>query len=209
IQEDETAVGSDGTKSIFKKQNLLFGVTAQFFYVGAQVCVSSFFIRFIGEAAGVQEKQAALYLSVALLAFMVGRFVGTFLMKYFKPRNLLAFYSIANIILLLFAIYTGHMISIYALIGVEFFMSIMFPTIFSLSIEGLGMHKKLGSSMLIMAIAGGAVFPLIMGKISDISNIQTAYIVPAACFLVVFFFSMRKNINVQTENLTAETSPKV
>ncbi|WP_154287004.1 L-fucose:H+ symporter permease [Pedobacter puniceum] len=180
--------------SIWKNKNLVFGVIAQFFYVGAQVCVSSFFIRFIGEAAGVAEKDAAMYLSVALLVFMIGRFVGTFLMKYISPRVLLAIYSIANVILLIMAINFGNMLSIYALIGVEFFMSIMFPTIFSLSLDGLGEEKKIGSSLLVMAIAGGAFFPLIMGKISDMVNIQIAYIVPLFCFLIVFLFAIQSKV---------------
>ncbi|WP_304062879.1 L-fucose:H+ symporter permease [Pedobacter glucosidilyticus] len=181
-------------RSIWKNKNLIFGVIAQFFYVGAQVCVSSFFIRFIGVAAGVAEKDAAMYLSVALLVFMIGRFVGTFLMKYISPRVLLAIYSIANVILLIMAINFGNMLSIYALIGVEFFMSIMFPTIFSLSLDGLGEEKKIGSSLLVMAIAGGAFFPLIMGKISDMVNIQIAYIVPLFCFLIVFLFAVQSKV---------------
>ena len=86
----------------------------------------------------------------------------------------------------------------YALVGVEFFMSIMFPTIFSLSIRGLGSRTKEGSSYVIMAIAGGAVFPVIMGRISDISNIQTSYLVPAACFLVIFYFALK---NIKVKNL--------
>ena len=191
VEEDASNSSNVAGGSIWKQSNLMLGVAAQFFYVGAQVCVSSFFIRFIGEAAGIQEKEAALYLAVALLAFMIGRFVGTFLMKYIRPHKLLAIYCVLNIILLIGAIMVGKMFSIYALIGVEFFMSIMFPTIFSLSIEGLGEQKKLGSSLVIMAVAGGAVFPLIMGKISDSSSIQLAYIVPALCFLVVLFFAMK------------------
>jgi FHS family L-fucose permease-like MFS transporter len=194
---------AEGKLEITKEPNLMFGVVAQFFYVGAQVCVSSFFIRFIGETTGMAERSAALYLSAALFLFMVGRFVGTFLMKYIKPSKLLAIYSFINILLLLVAIYAGNMISIYALIGVEFFMSIMFPTIFSLSIEGLGTKKKLGSSFLIMAIVGGAVLPLIMGWMSDVSSMRYAYIVPAVCFVVVLLFAMRSKDNSQTVNLNA------
>ncbi len=191
VEEDDSNSSNVAVGSIWKQSNLMLGVAAQFFYVGAQVCVSSFFIRFIGEAAGIEEKEAAIYLAVALLAFMIGRFVGTFLMKYIRPHKLLALYCVINVVLLIGAIMVGKMFSIYALIGVEFFMSIMFPTIFSLSIEGLGEQKKLGSSLVIMAIAGGAVFPLIMGKISDMSSIQLAYVVPALCFLVVFLFAVK------------------
>ncbi|HEY0056616.1 MAG TPA: L-fucose:H+ symporter permease [Pedobacter sp.] len=202
VEEEDSNSNNAAAGSIWKQSNLMLGVAAQFFYVGAQVCVSSFFIRFIGEAAGIEEKEAAMYLAVALLAFMIGRFVGTFLMKYIRPHKLLALYCVLNIILLIGAIMVGKMFSIYALIGVEFFMSIMFPTIFSLSIEGLGEQKKLGSSLIIMAVAGGAVFPLIMGKISDMSSIQLAYIVPALCFLVVLLFAMKTTAS-KLENVEA------
>lgn len=188
-------------KSIFKERNLMWGVLAQFFYVGGQVCVSSFFIRFSKRVAGIEEKQAALFLSAALLGFMAGRFIGTFLMKYIAPAKLLAAYSIINMALLTLAILTHGKVSVYALIGVEFFMSIMFPTIFSLSIHGLGAKTKEGSSLVIMAIAGGAVFPVIMGRLSDATNIQTAYSVPAICFIVVFYFAVR-NLKVRDLQLT-------
>jgi hypothetical protein len=91
--------------------------------------------------------------------------------------------------------------SVYALVGVEFFMSIMFPTIFSLSIRGLGAKTKVGSSLVIMSIVGGAVFPVIMGAVSDVTNIQVAYLVPGACFVVVFFFAL-KNLSVREVKLT-------
>ncbi|CAA9537651.1 MAG: Fucose permease [uncultured Segetibacter sp.] len=183
-------------KSIFKEKNLIWGVLAQFFYVGAQVCVSSFFIRFSKSVAGIEEKQAAMFLSAALLGFMAGRFIGTFLMKYIAPAKLLAAYSIINMGLLALAVFTHGKVSVYALVGVEFFMSIMFPTIFSLSIHGLGAKTKEGSSLVIMAIAGGALFPVIMGKLSDATNIQTSYIVPAVCFIAVFYFALR-NLKVR------------
>ncbi|TAE39103.1 MAG: L-fucose:H+ symporter permease [Sphingobacteriales bacterium] len=186
-------------QSIFKEKNLMLGVLAQFFYVGAQVCVSSFFIRFAGKVAGIEEKSAAYFLSAALLGFMIGRFFGTFLMKYIAPSRLLAIYAVTNIVLLLIAIFADGYISVYALIGVEFFMSIMFPTIFSLSIQGLGAKTKKASSFLIMSIVGGAIFPLIMGRVSDASTIQLAYSIPALCFLVVFYFAIK---NAKVTNIT-------
>lgn len=198
IKESED---SEVEKSVFKEKNLMRGVLAQFFYVGAQVCISSFFIRFSKRVAGIEEKQAALFLSAALLGFMAGRFIGTFLMKYIAPAKLLAIYSIINMGLLALAIVTHGKASVFALIGVEFFMSIMFPTIFSLSIHGLGAKTKEGSSLVIMAIAGGAVFPVVMGRLSDATNIQTAYIVPAVCFIVVFYFAV-KNLKVKDIQLS-------
>jgi FHS family L-fucose permease-like MFS transporter len=192
VKEDATVVAeSPKNNSLLAQKNLMLGVLAQFFYVGAQVCVSSFFIRFSNHTAAIPEKSAAFYLSAALLAFMIGRFVGTYLMKFVAPHKLLLFYSIMNIGLLAIAINVNGLAAIYCLIGVEFFMSIMFPTIFSLSIFGLGSQTKIGSSLVIMAIAGGAVFPVIMGRVSDVSSIQTAYIVPLLCFFVVGFFALR------------------
>jgi FHS family L-fucose permease-like MFS transporter len=189
------------TGSLLNEKNLMLGVLAQFFYVGAQVCVSSFFIRFAGHVAGIEEKSASVFLSIALFGFMAGRFIGTFLMKYISPARLLAFYSIMNVLLLIMAVLADGTLSVYALMGVEFFMSIMFPTIFSLSIRGLGARTKEGSSFVIMSIVGGAIFPVIMGKISDMSHIQVAYLVPASCFLVIFYFAM-KNINSKNIKLT-------
>jgi MFS transporter, FHS family, L-fucose permease len=193
IKEDEEILENTKNKSIgiFKRKNLMMGVAAQFFYVGAQVCISSFFIRFLEKTAGIGEKPAAIYLSLALLCFMVGRFVGTALMRYIAPYKLLIIYSLCNIFLLIVAILIGGNFSIFALVGVEFFMSIMFPTIFSLSILGLGKQTKLGSSLLIMSIVGGAFFPVIMGQVSDMYSIQTAYVVPTLCFLVVLYFGLK------------------
>jgi FHS family L-fucose permease-like MFS transporter len=192
IQEEQEEPGAVVGK-IMGEKNLILGVIAQFFYVGAQVCISSFFIRFADHVAGIEEKTAAYLLSGAFLSFMIGRFIGTYLMRFVAPPKLLALYSLINVILLAAAVMTTGMLSVYALVGVQFFMSIMFPTIFALSIRGLGAKTKMGSSLVIMAIVGGAVFPVIMGQVSDVSTIQIAYIVPAVCFLVVLYFAVRNN----------------
>ncbi len=193
IKEDENeGIATDAPeRPIYKEANLMRGVIAQFFYVGAQVCITSFFIRFAGKAAEVDEKTAAKFLSAAMLAFMIGRFAGTAFMKFIAPSRLLLLYSLANIVLLLMMVYFGGMVALYALIAVTFFMSIMFPTIFSLGIAGLGSQTKLGSSLIIMAIAGGALLPVIMGYVSDQTSIQTAYIVPAVCFVAVAWFAVK------------------
>jgi MFS transporter, FHS family, L-fucose permease len=199
IVEEDNSLEVEG--SIFKEKNLMFGVLAQFFYVGAQVCISSFFIRFSERVAGLEEKSAAFFLFIALLGFMIGRFVGTALIRFIAAPKLLAVYSVINMGLLLIAVFTQGKIPVYALMGVEFFMSIMFPTIFSLGIRGLGSKTKQGSSFIIMAIVGGAVFPVIMGRVSDASSIQTAYLVPASCFIVVLLFAM-KNMDVKKLKLS-------
>ncbi|MCF2488702.1 L-fucose:H+ symporter permease [Dyadobacter sp. CY347] len=191
--QEETDYSGKISGSIWSEKNLILGVIAQFFYVGAQVCISSFFIRFSDKVAGIDEKTAAYVLSGAFLSFMIGRFIGTYLMRFVAPPRLLALYSIINVALLILAVVTEGMMAVYALVGVQFFMSIMFPTIFALSIRGLGEKTKIGSSLVIMSIVGGAIFPVIMGQVSDVSSIQTAYIVPAVCFLVVLYFAIKNN----------------
>lgn len=187
----------EGKKSSFanaaRHKHLIWAVIAQFFYVGAQVCVISFFINIAVKAADIDEKTAANYLAFGYgIAFMVGRFAGTFFMKYISPNKLLAIYAAINILLSAIAIVSSGMITVYALIGVGFFMSIMFPTIFSLGIQGLGVDTKIGSSLIIMSIVGGALIPLAMGRIADIThNIQNGYIIPLICFIVVLYFGWK------------------
>ncbi|MET3877353.1 L-fucose:H+ symporter permease [Chitinophaga sp. OAE865] len=199
IKEEETG---NANGSVLNEKNLLLGVGAQFFYVGAQVCISSFFIRFSQRVAGIEEVQAAYLLSAALLMFMVGRFAGTLLMRFMAPPRLLVIYSILVMLLLAVAISTTGITAVYALMAVEFFMSIMFPTIFALSVKDLGAKTKKGSSLVIMAIVGGAILPVVMGRVSDASNIQQAYIVPAICFIAVLYFGI-KNIAVTKVELSA------
>ncbi|UOG77375.1 L-fucose:H+ symporter permease (plasmid) [Hymenobacter tibetensis] len=200
---NEEATSTRTNTRLWQHSNLVFGVVAQFFYVGAQVCVSSFFIRFAGNVAGMGEKLAAQYLAGALFGFMAGRFIGTVLMRYIAPPKLLALYCSLNVGLLLLAVSLHGPGAVYALMAVEFFMSIMFPTIFSLSIRGLGGHTKDGSALLIMAIVGGAVLPVVMGRVSDASTMQMAYLVPASCFLVVLGFALRNNQVKKLELATA------
>jgi FHS family L-fucose permease-like MFS transporter len=195
IREDDDKEGAHTfSLNVFRHPHVLWAVVAQFFYVGAQVCVGSFFIRLTRFLVGMNEKNAAfLWGSVAMLGFLVGRFFGTWLMKFIAPAKLLAIYAIINIGLLAIALTTKGMVSVYAVAAVPFFMSIMFPTIFALGIKGLGEETKIASSFLVMAIFGGAVFPLFMGFISDkTGSIQNAYIVPLICFILIWFFAQYK-----------------
>jgi FHS family L-fucose permease-like MFS transporter len=196
IVEGDQEIAEDKSHSLWqrmgvllKEKTLMSGVVAQFFYVGAQACVFSFFIRFSERSAGMGEKSAAHYLAFATLGFLLGRVSGTALMRFISPVKILASYAAINVVLILLAVFMPSQFSVFALIGVGFFMSIMFPTIFSLSIRGLGTKTKLGSSFVIMGIVGGAVFPAIMGQLSDMSNIQWAYLVPAFCFAYIFYFA--------------------
>jgi FHS family L-fucose permease-like MFS transporter len=166
-------------------------VAAQFFYVGAQVCVFSFFILFAVHAAGVSRVTAADYLGWGCgMAFMVGRFVGTGLMRILAPARLLLLYALACVALSVVAMLAQGMVAVGAVIGIAFFMSIMFPTIFSLGIADAGAHTEMGSSLLIMSIVGGALVPPVFGVVSDVTrNIQLAYAVPLVCFLFIAWFA--------------------
>jgi MFS transporter, FHS family, L-fucose permease len=174
-----------------QRKHLSAGVITQFFYVGAQVCVTSFFIRFAQYTNATPEKTAAIWLSWAMFGFMVGRFVGTALTKFIAPNRLLAIYAFACIALLALAVGTKSELALIALALIPFFESIMFPTIFSLAIDDLKENTELGSSLVVMAIVGGAFFPLIMGYVSDQSNIQLSYLVPMICFLAVAWFGWK------------------
>lgn len=178
---------------VFRHSHVTWAVITQLFYVGAQVCVGSFFIRFAKFVMDMPEKKAAfIWGSVAMVGFMVGRFAGTFLMKFIKPAKLLSIYAIISIALLAMAITTKGATAVYCVAAVPFFMSIMFPTIFALGIKDLGEETKIASSFIVMSIVGGAIFPLFMGLISDASgSIQKAYIVPLICLLMILYFGWK------------------
>lgn len=189
--EDGVAKGS--FFSALRHKHLRWAVVAQFFYVGAQVCVTSFFIRMAEQGAGFDEKTAAYYLAVYGLLFTVGRFAGTAILEVIASHKLLSIYALAAGLLCLVAILGNGAYVVYALGGIGFFMSIMFPTIFALGIEGIGDDTKPGSSWLIMSIVGGAILPYGMGTLIDMNgdNIQIGYSIPLVCFLIILYFGMR------------------
>ncbi len=192
--KEENNINTSGSiGQALKQKHLVWAVITQFFYVGAQVCVTSFFVRMAISGGGVDEKTAGYYLGVYGLLFMSGRFIGTIIMRYIPPAKLLAIYALLCILLSCVAIYADGKNVVLALGGLGFFMSIMFPTIFSLGIKDLNENTKPASSLIVMSIIGGAIFPVIMGKIIDNSgdDIQKGYIVPLLCFFVVLYFGLK------------------
>ena len=189
IRNHQQHHNQNGLLKTLRHKNVSWAVAAQFFYVGAQVCVFSLFILYATEVTHITEVQAATYLSVGGLAFLIGRFMGTLFMAFVKPNILLTIYAVICAGLCIVAInYTG-VFTLYAIIGICFFMSIMFPTIFSLGIKDLGPDTEMASSLIVMSIVGGAVMPRFFGLISDgTKNIQNGYVVPFVCFLVVAYF---------------------
>lgn len=192
FKEEDQGETTGSIGGALKHKHLTWAVIAQLFYVGAQVCVTSFFVRMAISGGGVDEKTAGYYLGIYGILFMVGRFLGTFIMKYLAPAKLLSIYAAMCILLSLVAVYADGKNVVLALGGLGFFMSIMFPTIFSLGINDLKENTKPASSLIVMAIIGGAIFPVIMGYIIDNSNdnIQVGYWVPLVCFIVVLYYGL-------------------
>ena len=190
--EEGVGAGSDFA-ALLRNRRVLGGVAAQFFYVGAQVGIWSFLIRYSQVAApGTTEYEAAGFLTLSLILFMVGRFAGAALMSRLPALPLLAGFATTAGLLCVVAALVGGQVGIGALVLSSFFMSIMYPTIFAESVNGLGARTKSASALPVMAIVGGAAFPAIMGYVSDVSgSMVNAMLVPALCFLVVLAFALR------------------
>jgi FHS family L-fucose permease-like MFS transporter len=188
---------------VFRKKHLLFAVAAQFFYVGAQVGVWSYTIRYAEGTAGLNEKAGADWVIAALVAFMIGRFVGSALMTRFNPARLMAAYALINVALAVLAGLTGGMVGLIALTALSFFMSIMFPTIFALGVKDLGPYTQTGASLIVMAIVGGAVITPAMGAVSTYVSINMAMLVPAFCFVVVALYALSNTRRAARNGATA------
>ena len=189
--EAETTRVEANSGSVLSHRHLVKGVIAQFFYVGAQVGVASFVIRYAQfSVPGTAAKTAALYLLLHQSGFMAGRFIGSAMMKKIAAPRLLALFAAASLGCATVAVLAAGLIAVYAVVLIGFFHSIMFPTIFALSIKNLGPLTKRGSSLLVMAIIGGAFFPALMGRISDASSIQKAFIVPLLCYVFILYFGL-------------------
>jgi FHS family L-fucose permease-like MFS transporter len=180
-----------GLREILGYTHLVKGVLAQFFYVGAQVGVASFVIRFAQYTQfGTPEKAAANYLKLHLLGSMIGRFAGSAIMKHVPAPRVLSLFGLGASTCITVALIDLGAAPMWAIVFIGFFHSIMFPTIFALSIKHLGPYIKLGSSLLVMSIIGGAICPAIMGYISDLSSIRTAFVIPLLCHAYILYFAI-------------------
>jgi len=189
--ETESLDLDKSSTSVLSHPHLWKGVIAQFFYVGAQVGVASFVIRYAQfSVPGTPAKKAALYLLLHQIGFMIGRFAGSATMKRIAPPHLLSLFAAASLVCAAVALLSSGLIPVGAVVLIGFFHSIMFPTIFALSIKNLGSQTKRGSSLLVMAIIGGAFFPAIMGRISDAVSIQRAFVVPLLCYVFILYFGL-------------------
>ena len=173
-------------------KHLVLGAIAIFVYVGGEVCIGSFLINFMGEPsiAGLAEKDAGNYVSFYWGGAMVGRFVGAAVMQKIKPSKVLAFNALAAALLVLTTIFGSGAIAMWAILAVGLFNSIMFPTIFSLAVSGLGKHTGQGSGILCAAIVGGAILPVAQGLFADRIGIQTAFFIPVLCYLYITYYGL-------------------
>ncbi|MCX7512943.1 sugar MFS transporter [Frateuria sp. STR12] len=173
--------------------HVMFGVIAIFCYVGAEVSIGSFMVSYLSmpDIGGMREVDAATYVSYYWLGAMIGRFAGSWLMTRHSPRALLALFAAVNIALLAVTMSTGGMLATWSVVAIGLFNSIMFPTIFTLGIERLGPLTEKASSLLIMAIVGGAVVPVAQGALADHIGVQLAFVLPALCYVYIVFYGLR------------------
>ena len=191
--EDENLSSGGTMKDLLKYPHFVLAVIAQFLYVAAQTGVNSFFINYVTEEIpSVTNQQAAQILGFGGMGlFWLGRFTGsTLFMRIIRPNRLLAFYALVNVIMMSLVVSALGWISVIALFSTYFFMSVMFPTIFAMGIKELGPLTKKGSTLLVMSIVGGALIPILMGRIADVSTMALGFIVPLICFAFVFYYGI-------------------
>jgi FHS family L-fucose permease-like MFS transporter len=191
---NDTVSAGGKIKDLLKHPHFVLAVVAQFLYVAAQTGINSFFINYVTEEIpSVTNVEAAKILGFGGMGlFWLGRFTGsTLFMRIIKPNKLLALYAIMNVITMSLVVAGLGWVSVVALFSTYFFMSVMFPTIFALGIKGLGPLTKKASSFLVMSIVGGALIPVLMGRIADVSNMALGFIVPLVCFVFIVFYGLR------------------
>ncbi|SON49766.1 L-fucose:H+ symporter permease [Vibrio tapetis] len=192
----DVATGDEATfgqafHRIVKRSHFTKGVLAQFFYVGAQIGCWSWTIRYVMQEVGGTEAEASTYLLTSIVVFSAMRWVCVALMKHIEPQKLLAMLAAAAAILVGVVMLVGGVTGAYALVGISACMSLMFPTIFGLSLRDLGADSKFGGSFLIMAILGGALLTAIMGQISDAAGIGAAFVIPFIGFVYLVYYGAK------------------
>jgi len=181
---------SDHSKSkLFSHKHLIFAAIAQFFNVAAQAGTWAYFINYGHEIMHISDEKAGYFFSLSMVMLIIGRFLGTFLMRYIAPYKLLSIFAIANICMCLIVAQEFGVVSFVALLFINFFFSIMFPTIFSLGLKNLGERTQQASSFIVMGLVGGAIFPHLMGLIAN-NNVATAYYLPIICYIPIAMFGI-------------------
>lgn len=194
IQTEDEDSSASGLISfnVLKRRHLRNGVIAQFFYNGGQTAVNSLFLVYCINYAGMDNGRATTLFGLYMLCFLLGRWIGTTLMVRFRPQDLLTVYAVANVLLCLAVCLAGGMIAVYAMMGISFFMSIMYPTQFSLALVDLKGETKSGSAFLVMAIVGNSILPLLTAYVQkSLSNPGISYLIPLVCFAVCAWYGWK------------------
>jgi FHS family L-fucose permease-like MFS transporter len=203
----ETEIANGGKtieKKLIHQKHFVFAVIAQFFNVAAQGGTWAYFINYVHEVMGFTDEKAGYFFSLSMVMLIIGRFSGTYLMRFLAPYKLLAIFALGNILMCLIVAQGYGWVSFIALLFINFFFSIMFPTIFSLGLKNLGRKTQLGSSFIIMGVVGGGLFPPLMGLIAN-ENIAAAYYLPILCYAVIFMFGYRyRNLTKTNTRLSSE-----
>ena len=177
---------------VLKRSHLRNGVIAQFFYNGGQTAVNSLFLVYCINYVGMTNNQATTFFGFYMLFFLLGRWIGTTLMVKFRPENMLVFYGVANVLLCIFVCIVGGKAAVFAMMGISFFMSIMYPTQFSLELTDLKGDTKSGSAFLVMAIVGNSILPILTAYVQkSMANPNISYIIPLICFAVCAWYGWR------------------
>jgi FHS family L-fucose permease-like MFS transporter len=190
VAPDSYAVGGTERvpKKLFQHKHFVFAAIAQLFNVAAQGGTWAYFINYGHEIMGFSSEKASYFFSLSMLMMVLGRLVGTLLMRYvIAPNKLLWIFAVCNIIMCLIVAQNFGTVSFIALIMINFFFSIMFPTIFSLGLKDLGKSTEQASSFIVMGVVGGGLFPFLMGWVAD-HNVASAYYLPIICYMVIFLF---------------------
>ncbi|MDF2178610.1 sugar MFS transporter [Aliiglaciecola sp. CAU 1673] len=192
VIEPETEQSLSLDDSIWRQRHLVLGAMAIFLYVGAEVSIGSFLVNYFGQAhiGGMSEHQAAQMVSYYWGGAMIGRFVGAALTRYIAPVYVLAFNALMAILLLLITVNATGNLAIWSVLAVGFFNSIMFPTIFTLAIRGLGPLTGRGSGLLCQAIVGGAILPVLQGVAADSASVQLSFLVPMVAYLYIGWYAL-------------------
>ena len=186
--EEVTSENKGNPWHLFRYRHFLTGVLAQFCYVGAQVGTWSYFIQYSQDYTGIPEKTAGYFLTGTLVAFLLGRFSATLIMKYIKPGILMGIYAIINILLMSMAVAFPGWVGLWSVFLSSFFMSLMFPTIFALGIKDLGANTKIAGSIIVMSIIGGGIFTPFMGLIAS-KSMALAMLIPLGCYVIITFYA--------------------
>jgi FHS family L-fucose permease-like MFS transporter len=187
-QEEEVRSGALGR--LWRNRHYRYGVAAQFFNVAAQVCAWTFTIQYAQDVVGVPTESSGWYLQASLILFLISRFVMTYLLGIFRPAGLLFIMGALGVVLCAIAMFSLNMIGLLAVVGISLSLSLMFPTIYGVALQGLGEDTKFGAAGLVMAILGGAILPLVHGRVMDEVGAALAFAVPGVCLALVTCYAL-------------------